>query len=147
MALRADSVASATLPANLFNLKRMATPTSDCSAVQMSALRRLTSPAGSGLERVRTGMRKYRLALMCAEKDPLTCHRAILVCRHLRPVVGDIVHILGDGSLETHGEAETRLLEVAAESGTAVIINRPFAEGAMFARVKAKPCGRAGARP
>ena len=36
-------------------------------------------------------------------------------------------------------EAETRLLEVAAESGTAVIINRPFAQGELFPRVRGKP--------
>lgn len=33
-------------------------------------------------------------------------------------------------------EAETRLMPVAAETGTAVIINRPFAQGALFAKVK-----------
>lgn len=36
-------------------------------------------------------------------------------------------------------QADQRLLAAAAESGVAVIINRPFAEGAMFARVKGKP--------
>ena len=36
-----------------------------------------------GLDRVRQGMKDYRIALMCAEKDPLVCHRAILVARHL----------------------------------------------------------------
>jgi diketogulonate reductase-like aldo/keto reductase len=36
-------------------------------------------------------------------------------------------------------EAERRLLRAAADSGTAVIVNRPFAEGAMFQRVKGKP--------
>ncbi len=36
-------------------------------------------------------------------------------------------------------QAEQRLLAAAAESGVAVIINRPFAEGAMFAKVKGKP--------
>ena len=36
-------------------------------------------------------------------------------------------------------EAETRLLDVAAESGTAVIINRPFAQGELFPRVRGKP--------
>ena len=35
-------------------------------------------------------------------------------------------------------QAESRLLRVAAERGVAVIINRPFAEGAMFARVDRK---------
>ena len=36
-------------------------------------------------------------------------------------------------------DAERRLLGVAEESRTAVIINRPFAEGAVFARVKDRP--------
>ena len=35
-------------------------------------------------------------------------------------------------------EAETRLLPFAADAGTAVIINRPFAHGALFSRVKGR---------
>ena len=35
-------------------------------------------------------------------------------------------------------EAEERLLAVAAETGTAVIINRPFAQGELFAKVKGR---------
>jgi aryl-alcohol dehydrogenase-like predicted oxidoreductase len=35
-------------------------------------------------------------------------------------------------------EAEARLLPYAAETGTAVIINRPFAEGSLFAKVRGK---------
>src|SRR5271169_2675230 len=31
-----------------------------------------------GLDRVQEGVRKYRIALMCAEKEPLECHRTIL---------------------------------------------------------------------
>lgn len=33
-------------------------------------------------------------------------------------------------------EAETRLMPIAAETGTAVIVNRPFAQGALFAKVR-----------
>jgi diketogulonate reductase-like aldo/keto reductase len=36
-------------------------------------------------------------------------------------------------------EADRRLLQAAADKGVAVIVNRPFAEGAMFRRVKGKP--------
>jgi diketogulonate reductase-like aldo/keto reductase len=36
-------------------------------------------------------------------------------------------------------DADRRLLDVAAATGTAVIVNRPFAEGAMFSRAKGKP--------
>jgi uncharacterized protein (DUF488 family) len=63
-----------------------------------------------GLERVRRGLVANRIALLCAEKDPLTCHRAILVCRNLRADVTPIHHILEDGAVETHAEAEERLL-------------------------------------
>ena len=66
-----------------------------------------------GLERVRRGAEKFRVALMCAEKDPLTCHRAVLVCRHLRDAFPDIQHIREDGRLESHHELESRLLAVA----------------------------------
>lgn len=63
----------------------------------------------SGLERVTKGIQQFRSALMCAEKDPLECHRTILVCRHLRDVA-QIQHIRADGSLESHEEAESRLM-------------------------------------
>jgi uncharacterized protein (DUF488 family) len=64
----------------------------------------------AGLDRLRRGMANYRVALMCAEKDPLTCHRTILICRHLRADVAEIRHILEDGSSETNEAAERRLL-------------------------------------
>jgi aryl-alcohol dehydrogenase-like predicted oxidoreductase len=36
-------------------------------------------------------------------------------------------------------EAERRLLPLAVDKRTAVLINRPFAEGALFGRVRGKP--------
>jgi diketogulonate reductase-like aldo/keto reductase len=36
-------------------------------------------------------------------------------------------------------EAERRLLPLAAERGVAVLVNRPFAEGALFRRVRGRP--------
>ena len=56
-----------------------------------------------GLNRVRQGMERYCIALMCAEKDPLDCHRAMLVARRL---------FHADGRLESHQELESRLLTV-----------------------------------
>jgi uncharacterized protein (DUF488 family) len=63
-----------------------------------------------GLDRVRDGMRDFQLALMCAEKDPLECHRTILVSRYLDAMGLQILHILGDGRIETHQQALSRLL-------------------------------------
>lgn len=62
-----------------------------------------------GLDRVQSGMERHRIALMCAEKDPITCHRTILVARHLRARGIEVSHILADGSIETHDDAMTRL--------------------------------------
>ena len=65
-----------------------------------------------GLERIRKGMQKYRIALMCAEKDPITCHRTILVCRNLRSNDIEIKHILSNGRIEEHKDSEYRLMKL-----------------------------------
>ena len=65
----------------------------------------------SGIKRVRDGSRHKRIALMCAEKDPLDCHRTILVARELVASGVDVAHILEDGSLEPHDETMKRLSE------------------------------------
>ena len=65
-----------------------------------------------GLERVRIGAESFRIGLMCAEADPLTCHRTILVCRELRNAGLSIAHIMPTGALEAHDEAEERLLRM-----------------------------------
>lgn len=63
-----------------------------------------------GLRRVLQGSERFQIALMCAEKDPLTCHRTILVARHLESPEHPVTHILPDGTLEPHTTAEERLL-------------------------------------
>jgi uncharacterized protein (DUF488 family) len=63
-----------------------------------------------GIERVRVGMQGYRLALMCAEKEPLDCHRTILIARCLEALQIKVEHILEDGSLESQKNALRRLL-------------------------------------
>lgn len=63
-----------------------------------------------GLERVLKGASQFRLALLCTEKDPIQCHRMILVCRHLRAENTIIKHILEDGELEDNRDSERRLL-------------------------------------
>jgi uncharacterized protein (DUF488 family) len=62
-----------------------------------------------GLERVQKGMQEYRISLMCAEKEPLECHRTILVARHLAALCLDVQHIHANGKLESHGDAVNRL--------------------------------------
>ena len=64
-----------------------------------------------GLQRLKKGMKSFRIALMCAEKDPITCHRTILICRHLRRDGIRISHILEDGSLEDNEDSIKRLMK------------------------------------
>ncbi len=62
-----------------------------------------------GIERLKTGMVEHRISLMCAEREPLECHRTILVSRALTRDGVAVTHILGDGSLESHEDAMQRL--------------------------------------
>lgn len=88
-----------------------------------------------GLDRLRELAASQRTAIMCAEKEPLDCHRTLLVARALLgrqgkvpplgsvPVVRkpgsdpddgpdpiQVVHIHADGTLETHRDCMLRLV-------------------------------------
>jgi hypothetical protein len=49
---------------------------------------------------------------MCSEKEPLDCHRTILVSRELARKGVKVFHIHGDGRLETHEDSIERLLGI-----------------------------------
>lgn len=66
----------------------------------------------SGIDRIQLGInRDYKMALMCAEKDPLDCHRTVLVAHNLEKEGFKISHILGNGTLESHADATARLIK------------------------------------
>ena len=65
-----------------------------------------------GLARVMDGAARHRIALMCAEKEPLDCHRTLLVARALDAQGVDVAHIHADGALESHRTAMDRLLDI-----------------------------------
>lgn len=81
----------------------------DSGKVQYERLSR-TDLFRKGLGRVQEGIKKYRLALMCAEKEPLECHRTVLVARHLEALGLTVQHIHADGRLESHTDAMNRLV-------------------------------------
>jgi len=66
----------------------------------------------AGLERVIKGAQSYRLALMYGEKEPLECHRTLLVARELATLGVPAIHVHADGSLETHADAMARLVKL-----------------------------------
>lgn len=64
-----------------------------------------------GVSRVLEGAKSHHIALMCAEKDPIDCHRTILVARDLSERGVEVIHILADGSTESHDQSMDRLLD------------------------------------
>ena len=73
--------------------------------------RRLAATAAfhGGLGRLRVGVDSNRIAVMCAEGEPLECHRTILVARELEALGVSVLHILPSGETETHVDALRRL--------------------------------------
>ena len=69
-----------------------------------------TSRFRDGVDRVIDRTARDRIALMCAEQEPLDCHRTLLVARALDDAGVAVVHILADGALEPHGRTMDRLM-------------------------------------
>jgi uncharacterized protein (DUF488 family) len=67
----------------------------------------------SGLDRLQNDMAQHRISLMCAEREPLDCHRCLLVARALAARGVAIGHILHDGAIEPHAVTEQRLMQWA----------------------------------
>jgi uncharacterized protein (DUF488 family) len=65
----------------------------------------------AGLDRLRALAAERRTALLCAERDPLDCHRALLVGRALAEAGMTVTHVLADGALMPQGTFEDRLLQ------------------------------------
>ncbi len=65
-----------------------------------------------GLNRVVYGAGNHRIALMCAEKEPLECHRTLLVSQALDDQGVEVAHIHADGGIERHADAMDRLLDL-----------------------------------
>jgi len=63
-----------------------------------------------GLDRLIADAAQARVCLMCAEREPLDCHRCLLVARALAERGLTIGHILHDGTVEPHAATEQRLL-------------------------------------
>lgn len=67
-----------------------------------------------GLDRVFGEIENRNTVLMCAESEPLNCHRTILVCRQLKKICPDlnITHIMANGSTESHEKTLQRLISL-----------------------------------
>ena len=71
-----------------------------------------TDPFDDGIRRIIRGADERCLALMCTEKEPLECHRTLLIARTLTERGVAVAHILADGSLENHDTTMDRLMDM-----------------------------------
>ena len=67
----------------------------------------------AGLDRVIDETRRHRVCLLCSEREPLDCHRCLLVGRALAERGVTPGHIRADGTIEPHAVTEQRLLKLA----------------------------------
>jgi uncharacterized protein (DUF488 family) len=86
------------------------------SIVEYEAMAR-TPGFRAGLDRLIAEAGRHRLCLMCSEREPLDCHRCLLVARALAARGLTIGHILHDGTIEPHAATEQRLLRLENAEG------------------------------
>jgi uncharacterized protein (DUF488 family) len=88
------------------------------------AARRKSPEFAGGIDCLLEMVRDANIVLMCAEEDPLQCHRFLMICPALlgRGLVP--AHIRRGGILESQRDAEDRLLELHGRTA--------FATGSLF---------------
>jgi uncharacterized protein (DUF488 family) len=66
----------------------------------------------TGIQRLIDGAKRYRICLMCAEKDPLDCHRTLAIAPLLQQAGFVLRHILADGTVEDQSETDARMIAI-----------------------------------
>jgi uncharacterized protein (DUF488 family) len=89
------------------------------------------------LDRLVAGSADATLCLMCAEKEPLDCHRTVLVSRRLAERGAEIEHLLADGRRKLHAVLEEELLE-AGDDGAPDLFTSAEDRGQRLARAYQK---------
>lgn len=65
-----------------------------------------------GIRRIKDGLGKdYKITMMCAEANPLDCHRFYMISYQFARDGIDLKHILKDGTAKPHSEFENELIE------------------------------------
>jgi uncharacterized protein (DUF488 family) len=87
----------------------------------------------AGLARLMADAARYRgkgaICLMCSEREPLECHRCLLVTRALAERKVTVGHILYDGAIEPHAATEQRLLALDGNDGNSLATGDLFPTG------------------
>ena len=77
-----------------------------------------------GLERLESRLRQSRVAIMCSEENPVSCHRRLLVGQALQERDVEALHLRSDGSVQTDGDLA---VPDAARAGQPRLFDTPLA--------------------
>lgn len=99
------------------------------------AARRRSYAFKSGIEELLSLAQEKSVAILCAEEDPLDCHRFLMISPELVAAGAPPAHLRKDGSVESQQAAEDRLLAAHGFSGIAA--NTLFPEARTEALEKA----------
>jgi uncharacterized protein (DUF488 family) len=86
---------------------------------------RRTEAFRAGLQRVRQGLERFAVALMCGEEDPLDCHRGLMITPALKEIGLMPRHLRRGGRIETTAQMEERLQN---ETGLGGLFDESLAE-------------------
>ena len=79
----------------------------------------------NGLKKIVCETEKYHVSLMCAEKEPLDCHRTLLIGHELAQREDiDVAHIWPHGQPEPHDKAMDRLLSKHNRQNRELFVSR-----------------------
>ncbi|PYV23000.1 MAG: hypothetical protein DMG27_16845, partial [Acidobacteria bacterium] len=83
----------------------------------------------AGIERTLAEIERRTCALMCAEEDPIECHRFLMICPELVRMGIQPFHIRKGSKIEDQETAENRLLEANGFGDVATCTLFPQASG------------------
>lgn len=67
----------------------------------------------NGVEKIKNGLAiGHNFVLMCAEKDPINCHRSIMIAHAMQRTGIEVLHIMPDKQLQKQNQIGKRLLDL-----------------------------------
>lgn len=78
-----------------------------------------------GIRRLNSGIKKYRIAILCSEEDPSSCHRHLLIGRVLSSHGIVLDHIRGDGRVQTEAELMKEAASRCHDNRQATLFAKP----------------------
>lgn len=65
-----------------------------------------SEPFQEGIHRLRNGIARFTVAVLCSEENPIHCHRRLLIGRVLKQFGVQILHIRSNGLLQSEDQLE-----------------------------------------